>query len=467
MPALAHRLMVRPELWVQRLRAEDVVAEALETVPTPPAEDALRAAKRDRLHLVAPAGLRRSRGGRARRGPRARPGRAGRARCSFPARARRGRRPAREPQVSVRLSLDRDRALEGDEVTATHRAVLGRRRRPARAARPAAARAERRGRARAGDPPACRRGADGRAEAAVRALGRVHGRAAALPRARRARPSLVGGQRAASRSRCGSIPSEETLRSLVPPLETQVFAGNQVSRVRGEGIEFADLREWQPGDRLRRVNWRATALRGALWVNEQNPERNTDVVLFLDTFAEVRAEGREHERPGGARRGDARPRLPAAERPRRARRLRRLPVLARAGVGDAAALRHRRHAADEPDRAQLRPARRRRAAAADAAPEGARAGDHAAARQPHGRRAARPARARLRPDRRRGVPARAGRAGAAARRSSSRTSVAALARGAALAVRAGRRARRDLARRRSARRPARGGDAFRHLARPA
>jgi uncharacterized protein (DUF58 family) len=87
-------------------------------------------------------------------------------------------------------------------------------------------------------------------------------------------------------------PREETLRSLVPPLETQVFAGNQVSRNRGEGIEFADLREWQPGDRLRRINWRATALRRELWVNEQNPERNTDVVLFLDTFAEVRAEGR-------------------------------------------------------------------------------------------------------------------------------------------------------------------------------
>jgi MoxR-like ATPase len=40
-PALAHRLMVRPELWVQRLRGDDVVAEALETVPTPPAEDRL------------------------------------------------------------------------------------------------------------------------------------------------------------------------------------------------------------------------------------------------------------------------------------------------------------------------------------------------------------------------------------------------------------------------------------------
>jgi len=43
-PALAHRLTLRPELWVQRVRGEDVVAEALESVPTPPAEDALRAA---------------------------------------------------------------------------------------------------------------------------------------------------------------------------------------------------------------------------------------------------------------------------------------------------------------------------------------------------------------------------------------------------------------------------------------
>jgi MoxR-like ATPase len=43
-PALAHRLTLRPELWVQRIRSEDVVVEALESVPTPPAEDALPAA---------------------------------------------------------------------------------------------------------------------------------------------------------------------------------------------------------------------------------------------------------------------------------------------------------------------------------------------------------------------------------------------------------------------------------------
>ncbi len=42
-PALGHRVAVRPELWVQRLSGEDVVLEVLDTVPTPAAEDPLRA----------------------------------------------------------------------------------------------------------------------------------------------------------------------------------------------------------------------------------------------------------------------------------------------------------------------------------------------------------------------------------------------------------------------------------------
>jgi MoxR-like ATPase len=37
--ALAHRLSLEPRLWVQRVRTEDVVAELLESVPTPPAEE--------------------------------------------------------------------------------------------------------------------------------------------------------------------------------------------------------------------------------------------------------------------------------------------------------------------------------------------------------------------------------------------------------------------------------------------
>jgi MoxR-like ATPase len=39
-PALAHRLTLRPEVWVQRVRSEDVVAEVLRTEPTPALEEA-------------------------------------------------------------------------------------------------------------------------------------------------------------------------------------------------------------------------------------------------------------------------------------------------------------------------------------------------------------------------------------------------------------------------------------------
>jgi uncharacterized protein (DUF58 family) len=83
-------------------------------------------------------------------------------------------------------------------------------------------------------------------------------------------------------------PSEEGLRNLLRPLETQVFSGNHVAREKGEGIEFADLRPFVPGDRIRRINWRASARRGELWVNEHHAERNADVVILVDSFAEVR-----------------------------------------------------------------------------------------------------------------------------------------------------------------------------------
>jgi len=83
-------------------------------------------------------------------------------------------------------------------------------------------------------------------------------------------------------------PAEEHVRSLLRPLETQVFAGNYVAREKAEGIEFADLRPFVAGDRVRHVNWRASARRGELWVNEHHAERNADVVILLDSFSEAR-----------------------------------------------------------------------------------------------------------------------------------------------------------------------------------
>ncbi len=84
------------------------------------------------------------------------------------------------------------------------------------------------------------------------------------------------------------FPDDETVRRLLQPIETQLAYGDLVARQRGQGIEYADLREMQPGDDLRHVNWRASARNPGLWVNDRHPERNSDVVLFVDTFPGAR-----------------------------------------------------------------------------------------------------------------------------------------------------------------------------------
>ena len=83
-------------------------------------------------------------------------------------------------------------------------------------------------------------------------------------------------------------PLQDTLRRILQPRDTQVFSGSEVARRKGEGIEFADIRPWASGDPLKRINWRVSARRNDLWVNESHPERNTDVILFVDSFEEAR-----------------------------------------------------------------------------------------------------------------------------------------------------------------------------------
>ncbi len=84
-----------------------------------------------------------------------------------------------------------------------------------------------------------------------------------------------------------AYPRPEPVDRVLSALETQAFAGNEVARSVGDGIEYADLRDFVPGDRVRSINWRASARRQALVVNVRHPERNTDVVLFLDSFVDL------------------------------------------------------------------------------------------------------------------------------------------------------------------------------------
>ena len=187
-------------------------------------------------------------------------------------------------------------------------------------------------------------------------------------------------------------PRPELLQSLVAPLETQLVTGDLVARIRADGLEFADTRAFVPGDRLRSVNWRASARRGELIVNERHPDRNADVVLFLDSFAEARSgdEARRHARARRASRGNARGPPPRAPRPGRARHLRRHPPLARARLRPRPALPPHRRPARDGRRVQLRLEGRQRDPGTNAAAEGARDRRDPVARRALDRRPARP-----------------------------------------------------------------------------
>ena len=127
-------------------------------------------------------------------------------------------------------------------------------------------------------------------ELAVQRWG-VHGVGPAMVRARDQLGAFVLEGPLGEARELRAYPAVERLRSLVAPLRTRPVLGSQVSRERGDGIEFADLRPLMPGDRVRSINWRATSRRRVPYVNVQHPEQSADVVLFLDTFAEAEHAG--------------------------------------------------------------------------------------------------------------------------------------------------------------------------------
>ncbi len=61
-----------------------------------------------------------------------------------------------------------------------------------------------------------------------------------------------------------------------------VDAGFRKLRLRGQGGEFDSLREWTPDDEFRAINWKATARRAKLMVEQFDVERSQTVMLLLD-----------------------------------------------------------------------------------------------------------------------------------------------------------------------------------------
>uniref|UniRef100_UPI0035B54A7E DUF58 domain-containing protein n=1 Tax=Catenuloplanes atrovinosus TaxID=137266 RepID=UPI0035B54A7E len=75
------------------------------------------------------------------------------------------------------------------------------------------------------------------------------------------------------------------------------LVGNHRSRRPGQAGELAGVRQFGPGDRLRRIDWRVSLRTGALHVAATLSDRDAEVALLLDVTAETGNSGGVH---GGA-----------------------------------------------------------------------------------------------------------------------------------------------------------------------
>ncbi|MBI5840336.1 MAG: DUF58 domain-containing protein [Chloroflexi bacterium] len=80
------------------------------------------------------------------------------------------------------------------------------------------------------------------------------------------------------------FPNVQRLKNVaIRPRRTRVYAGTIPARVGGVGTEFFGVRDYQPGDPTRTINWRASARHSEnLYSNEFQQERVADVGIVLD-----------------------------------------------------------------------------------------------------------------------------------------------------------------------------------------
>src|SRR5689334_25140702 len=80
----------------------------------------------------------------------------------------------------------------------------------------------------------------------------------------------------------------ESLSLRARRLADAVGAGRHRSRRKGASLEFADYRDYQPGDELRRIDWRLYARTDRLNIRETHEDTPLRVLLVLDVSASMR-----------------------------------------------------------------------------------------------------------------------------------------------------------------------------------
>jgi uncharacterized protein (DUF58 family) len=68
-------------------------------------------------------------------------------------------------------------------------------------------------------------------------------------------------------------------------LVNEVFAGEYESVFKGHGVEFTEVREYVPGDDIRRIDWNVTARMGHPYVKKFREERELTLIFVVDASA--------------------------------------------------------------------------------------------------------------------------------------------------------------------------------------
>jgi uncharacterized protein (DUF58 family) len=76
-----------------------------------------------------------------------------------------------------------------------------------------------------------------------------------------------------------------TLEIKTRGLVDAAFAGDYHSVFKGRGMNFEDVREYQPGDEIRAIDWNVTARMGSAFVKKFTEERELTVMLVVDVSA--------------------------------------------------------------------------------------------------------------------------------------------------------------------------------------
>ncbi len=63
---------------------------------------------------------------------------------------------------------------------------------------------------------------------------------------------------------------------------SDTFAGEYLSTFKGQGIEFAEVREYTPGDDIRSIDWNVTARTGTPYIKKYNEERELTLIIACD-----------------------------------------------------------------------------------------------------------------------------------------------------------------------------------------